>query len=37
LPWKYLNAWKNGKDLSPVQEVNAMREKLGELPPEPSK
>ena len=37
LPWKYLEAWKNGKDLSPVKEVNAKREKLGELPPEPSK
>ena len=37
LPWKYLDAWKSGKDLSPVKEVNAKREKLGELPPEPSK
>jgi murein DD-endopeptidase MepM/ murein hydrolase activator NlpD len=36
-PWKYLDAWKNGKDLSPVKEVNAKREKVGELPPEPSK
>ncbi len=37
LPWKYLNAWKNGKNLSPVEEVNAQRAKVGELPPEPSK
>ena len=37
LPWKYLDAWKSGKDLSPVKEVNSKREKLGELPPEPSK
>ncbi len=37
LPWKYLNAWKNGKDLSPVAEVNAQRAKVGDLPPEPSK
>jgi murein DD-endopeptidase MepM/ murein hydrolase activator NlpD len=37
LPWKYLNAWKNGKDLSPVAEINAQREKVGEIPPEPKK
>ncbi len=37
LPWKYLNAWKNGKNLSPVEEVNAQRAKVGDLPPEPSK
>ena len=37
LPWKYLNAWKNGKNLSPVEEVNDKREKLGEIPPEPTK
>jgi murein DD-endopeptidase MepM/ murein hydrolase activator NlpD len=37
LPWKYLNAWKKGKDLSPVAEVNAQREKVGEIPPEPKK
>ena len=36
-PWKYLDAWKNGKDLSPVKEVTAKREKVGEVPPEPSK
>ncbi|MEO0016624.1 MAG: hypothetical protein RL589_1105 [Actinomycetota bacterium] len=35
LPWKYLDAWKAGKDLSPVKEVNARKVKVGELPPEP--
>ena len=35
LPWKYLDAWKAGKDLSPVKEVNARKLKVGELPPEP--
>jgi len=34
-PWKYLDAWKIGKDLSPVNSVSALRAKLGELPPEP--
>jgi len=37
LPWKYLNAWKEGKDLSPVKEVNARKLKVGEIPPEPKK
>ncbi|MEY5030148.1 MAG: hypothetical protein RLZZ334_95 [Actinomycetota bacterium] len=37
LPWKYLDAWKAGKDLSPVKEVNARKLKVGELPPEPKK
>ena len=37
LPWKYLDAWKSGKDLSPVKEVNARKLKVGELPPEPKK
>jgi murein DD-endopeptidase MepM/ murein hydrolase activator NlpD len=36
-PWKYLDAWKAGKDLSPVKEVNARKLKVGELPPEPKK
>ena len=35
LPWKYLNAWKAGSDLSPVKEVNAMKLKVGEIPPAP--
>jgi murein DD-endopeptidase MepM/ murein hydrolase activator NlpD len=34
-PWKYLDAWKAGKDLSPAKEVEAKRLKLGDLPPEP--
>ena len=37
LPWKYLDAWKAGKVLSPVKEVNARKLKVGELPPEPKK
>lgn len=37
LPWKYLDAWKAGKDLSPVNEVNARKLKVGELPAEPKK
>jgi murein DD-endopeptidase MepM/ murein hydrolase activator NlpD len=36
-PWKYLDAWKAGKDLSPAKEVEAKRLKLGDLPPEPNK
>jgi len=35
LPWKYLDAWKKGKDLSPVKEVEARKLKVGEIPPEP--
>jgi murein DD-endopeptidase MepM/ murein hydrolase activator NlpD len=37
LPWKYLDAWKAGKDLSPVKQVNARKLKVGELPAEPKK
>ncbi len=37
LPWKYLDAWKQGKDLSPVKEVAARKAKRGEIPPEPKK
>ena len=36
-PWKYLDAWKVGRDLSPAKEVEAKRLKLGDLPPEPKK
>lgn len=36
-PWKYLDAWKISKDLSPVKSVSAVRAKLGELPAEPKK
>lgn len=35
LPWKYLDAWIAGKDLSPVKEVNARKLKRGEIPPIP--
>ena len=37
LPWKYLDAWKAGKDLSPVKEVNVRKLKDGEIPPLPKK
>ena len=37
LPWKYLDAWKKGKDLSPVKAVNAALAKVGEIPPVPKK
>jgi murein DD-endopeptidase MepM/ murein hydrolase activator NlpD len=37
LPWKYLDAWKQGRDLSPVKEVAARKAKRGEIPPEPKK
>jgi murein DD-endopeptidase MepM/ murein hydrolase activator NlpD len=37
LPWKYLDAWKKGKDLSPVKEVAARKAKIGEIPPLPKK
>jgi murein DD-endopeptidase MepM/ murein hydrolase activator NlpD len=37
LPWKYLDAWKNGKNLSPVKEVAARKAKVGEIPPAPKK
>jgi hypothetical protein len=37
LPWKYLDAWKNGKDLSPAKAVEAFKAKVGEIPPLPKK
>ena len=37
LPWKYLDAWKKGIDLSPVKEVEARKAKVGEIPPLPKK
>ena len=37
LPWKYLDAWQKGKDLSPVKEVAARKAKRGEIPVEPKK
>jgi murein DD-endopeptidase MepM/ murein hydrolase activator NlpD len=37
LPWKYLDAWKAGKDLSPAKAVAAALLKNGEIPPLPKK
>lgn len=37
LPYKYLDAWKKGKSLSPVKEVAARKAKVGEIPPLPTK
>ena len=34
-PWKYLDAWKAGKDLSPASAVKSVKAKMGELPPKP--
>jgi len=31
-PWKYLDAWKAGKDLSPAKEVAKKLRKVGEVP-----
>jgi|UniRef100_UPI00404A2F88 peptidoglycan LD-endopeptidase LytH len=37
LPWKYLEAWNQGKDLSPAKAVAKQLAKVGEIPPEPKK
>ena len=37
LPWKYLDAWNAGKDLSPVKAVAKQLAKVGEIPPPPKK
>lgn len=37
LPYKYLDAWKAGKDLSPAKAVAAALLKNGEIPPLPAK
>ena len=37
LPWKYLDAWKKGNDLSPAKAVSALKAKVGEVPPLPKK
>ncbi|NBQ25268.1 MAG: hypothetical protein EBU26_13610 [Verrucomicrobia bacterium] len=34
---EYLDAWKNGKDLSPAKAVAALKAKVGEIPPQPKK
>ena len=31
-PWKYLDAWRAGKDLSPAKSVAALEKKLGTIP-----
>ncbi|MEI6811190.1 MAG: M23 family metallopeptidase [Actinomycetes bacterium] len=31
-PWKYLDAWKTGKDLSPAKSVAALEKKVGTVP-----
>jgi murein DD-endopeptidase MepM/ murein hydrolase activator NlpD len=31
-PWKFLDAWKAGKNLSPVQSVKALEKKIGLVP-----
>jgi hypothetical protein len=36
-PWKYLDAWKAGKDRSPAKELDALQLKIGEIPPKPKK
>jgi murein DD-endopeptidase MepM/ murein hydrolase activator NlpD len=36
-PWKFLDAWKAGKDLSPAISINSVKLKMGELPPKPKK
>ena len=37
LPWKYLEAWNQGKDFSPAKAVAAQLAKVGEIPPPPKK
>ena len=37
LPWKYLEAWNKGQDLSPAKAVAKQLAKVGEIPPEPKK
>lgn len=36
-PWKYLDAWQAGKDLSPAKSVAALHAKVGDIPPLPKK
>ena len=31
-PWKYLDAWKAGKDISPAKAVSSLEKKLGTVP-----
>jgi len=34
-PWKYLDAWKAGTDLSPVNSIKSLKTKVGEIPTKP--
>lgn len=34
-PWKYLDSWKAGQDLSPANSINGLKVKLGEIPTKP--
>ena len=36
-PWRYLDAWKAGKDSSPSKAVEALKLKIGEIPKVPKK
>ena len=36
-PWRYLDAWKAGKDVSPASAVAKLKAKYGEIPPIPAK
>jgi murein DD-endopeptidase MepM/ murein hydrolase activator NlpD len=36
-PWKYLDAWKIGKDLSPAKSLAVVHAKVGDVPPLPKK
>jgi murein DD-endopeptidase MepM/ murein hydrolase activator NlpD len=36
-PWRYLDAWKAGKDASPASAVAKLKAKYGEIPPIPAK
>jgi len=37
LPWKYLDAWNSGKDMSPAKAIAAQLAKVGEIPTIPKK
>ena len=36
-PWKFLDAWKAGKDLSPTNSIRSVKLKQGEIPAKPKK
>ena len=35
-PWRYLDAWRAGKNISPAKAVAALKKKFGEVPPIPA-